>query len=143
MPNTKPLVAVAVVCERVLTEADNVFSAIRLVDTFYLPPAPEELPANIPQGVDLTLFISLKSGDLVGAFDMHVTLRTPTGKTAEIHRGPMTLKGGEHGVNMKVRFAMPATEFGLYWFDVWFEDDVLTSIPFKLVLGLPQIPPAA
>lgn len=142
MPNTKPLVAVAAVCERVLAETDNVFSAIRLVDIFYIPPPPPGLPADIPQGADLTLFISLKSGDLVGAFDMRVTLRTPTGKVAEVHRGPMNLKGGEHGVNMRVRFVMPATEFGLYWFDVWFEEDVLTSIPFKLVQGLPQIPPA-
>jgi hypothetical protein len=32
---------------------------------------------------------------------------------------------------------MPVKEFGLYWFDVLYGDDVLTSIPLKLVPGPP------
>lgn len=139
MPNTRPLVAMAAVCEQILEEKDNVLSAIRLVDTFYVAPAPE-LPAGNLAGINLKLLVALKSGDVTGRHELRLVLRTPTGKSTEVHKGPVVFSGGEHGVNLKIQFAMPVKEFGLFWFDVIVGDDVLTSIPFKLVLGLPTKP---
>jgi hypothetical protein len=136
MPNTKPLVAIATLCEQILEDKDGVVSAIRVVDTYYVEP-PKDLPAGKVAGIELKLLLSLKSGDLTGAHEVRLVLRTPAGKSIEFHRQQVVFKGGEHGVNLKIRFAMPAKDFGLYWFDVMFGDDVLTSIPLKLVLGLP------
>jgi hypothetical protein len=45
MPNTKPLVAVATLCEQILGEKDGVVSVIRVVDTYYVEP-PKGLPAG-------------------------------------------------------------------------------------------------
>jgi hypothetical protein len=53
----------------------------------------------------------------------------------------MFFKGGEHGVNLQIRVAMPAKDSGLYWFDVMSGDEVLTSVPLKLVLGSPETAP--
>jgi hypothetical protein len=88
-------------------------------------------------GIPLKLLLSLKSGDLTGPHEIRVVLRAPTGKSIEFHRQQIVLNGGEHGVNLKIRFAMPAKDFGLYWFDVMSGDDVLTGIPLKLVFGSP------
>jgi hypothetical protein len=136
MPNTKPLVAVATLCEQILEEKDNVLSAVRVVDTYYVDPPPD-LPAGKVAGINLKLLLSLKSGDLMGSHEVRLVLRAPTGKSTEFHKQQIVLKGGEHGVNLKIRFAMPVKEFGLYWFDVLYGDDVLTSIPLKLVPGPP------
>ena len=38
MPNTKPLVAVATLCEQILEEKDGVVSVIRVVDTYHVEP---------------------------------------------------------------------------------------------------------
>jgi hypothetical protein len=137
MPNVKPLVSVAAVCEQVLEEKDRVLSAIRLVDTFYVAPPPPDFPAGTTPGIDLKVLVSLKSGDLTGTHDIRLVLRTPSGRLTEVHKAPMVFNGGEHGVNWTIRFMMPAKEFGLFWFDVMFGDDVLTSVPLKLVLGPP------
>jgi hypothetical protein len=45
MPNTKPLVAVATLCEQILEEKDGVVSVIRVVDTYHVEP-PKDLPAG-------------------------------------------------------------------------------------------------
>jgi hypothetical protein len=139
MPNTKPLVAVATLCEQILEEKDGVVSAIRVVDTYYVEP-PKDLPAGTVAGIPLKLLLSLKSSDLTGPHEVRVVLRAPTGKSTEFHRQQIVLNGGErgeHGANLKIRFAMPANDFGLYCFDVMSGDDVLTSIPLKLILGSP------
>jgi hypothetical protein len=136
MPNTKPLVAVATLCEQILEEKDGVVSAIRVVDTYYVEP-PKDLPAGKVAGIPLKMLLSLKSGDLTGSHEIRVVLRAPNGKSIEFHRQQIAFKGEEQGVNLKIRFAMPAKDFGLYWFDVMSGDDVLTSIPLKLVLGSP------
>ncbi len=72
MPNTKPLVCVACVCEKVLYERDGVLSAIRIVDVLYVPAQnrPSDLSdvaLSVP-GVSLNILVSLKSGDLKGYF---------------------------------------------------------------------------
>src|SRR5471030_1809050 len=40
MANTKPFVASACFCEHILVEKDEVTSAIRIVDTYFIPPLP-------------------------------------------------------------------------------------------------------
>jgi len=135
MANAKPYVAVACVCEQVLIEPDNVASIIRIVDTYTLdplpvPPAGVKLQPHVP----LNAFVSIKSGDVRGAHEVGLLLRKPDGKTGPLQKWPVELRGGEHGANLRIKFVIPDPAMGLYWFDVLWEDEVLTSIPFKLVL---------
>jgi hypothetical protein len=47
---------------------------------------------------------------------------------------PILLKGDEHGTNVVARVMLEAKDLGLYWFDVLWAGETLTSIPLKLKL---------
>ena len=136
MPNTSPLVHVATVCELALVEQDNVLSAIRMVDVFYIT-ASAGAPVQLPPVFDVTLLVALKSGDVTGERFIRIVFRRPNGETAEVYRGIRSFRGGEHGTNIVLKTAVETREFGLYWFDVMEADNVLTSIPFRLAPGPP------
>lgn len=140
MANKLPFVALACICEKLLQDKDDVLTLVRVVDTYYLQ-LPEGAPEGVVGGLDLSGVISIKSGDVKGEFEMLVVLRTPDGKTKPITDKPIpvVLNGGEHGVNIKLSITVAVKEYGLYWFDVMWGNDVLTSIPLKLVQG--QKPP--
>ncbi len=135
MSSPKPLVQAACICEKVLVEADNVPSLIRVVDTYTLPLAPEEarsLGGDVPYGVNLTVFVSLKSGEVVGNFAVGLRLIGPDDMEQPVRQWPVELRGGEHGANLKIMFALQKPKLGLYWFDVLWDGEVLTRIPFRL-----------
>jgi hypothetical protein len=134
MANTKPFVSLACVCEKALQEADKVLSLIRVVDTYYVPPTPPGLPPDIKPAVDVTVVVTLKSGDVVGSYEIGLALRPPIGAPApEPKKWPIVFKGAEQGANAIVKFPVSTDVLGLYWFDVLWKGEVLTSIPFKLV----------
>ncbi len=127
-----PLVAVACMCEKVLREEDGVLSAIRIVDRFQarVTGAPEGTVVSVP----LTALISLKAGEFEGKAEMTLKLRTPTGKVVDLPEAfPFLLKGPEQGANLIVQMQLPAKDFGLYGLDVYVNQQILTSIPFKLI----------
>jgi hypothetical protein len=144
MPNAKPYVALACTCEKVLTEPDGVASLIRVVDTYELQAPPSgATESGLRSAVSFTLFISLKSGDVTGPHEVALLLRQPNGKNPPVQKWPVVFEGGEHGINVQVAFnlvgepgALP--EVGLYWFDVLWGDEVLTSIPLRLKLAEPR-----
>jgi hypothetical protein len=138
MANTKPFVAAACFCEQILQEQDGVLSAIRIVDTYTIPPLPAgvELPPNEPHGVILVRgLISLKSGDVVGTGKVGLVMHKITGELVTLSPEggwPVTLQGGEHGFNVKLNFGLGVKNFGLVWFDVTWNGEVLTRIPLRL-----------
>ena len=127
----RPLVQVACICEKVLIEPDNVPTLVRVVDTFVLQPQPAS-PPGVPIGVQLTIFVSLKSGEVVGDFEVGVRVNSPEGKDRPLSRWPVEFKGGEHGANLKIDFVLTNPTPGLYWFDVLWDDEILTRIPLRL-----------
>lgn len=127
---SRPLIQVACVCEKVLTETDNVSSLIRIVDTYYLTvPAGRKPEDGV---VELTAFIALKSGDVIGEHEVGLRLVPPDSSDRQAQRWPVVFNGGEHGANLKIAFVIPRTVPGLYWLDVLWGEEVLTRIPFKL-----------
>lgn len=135
MSKPRPLVQVAAICESVIVESDRVASIIRIVDTFYLT-LPKELPPGEVGAVQLKAFVSLKSGDVTGEYDVDLVLKTPSGKQAiTTQKWHINLTGSEQGATAQINFTLPVKEFGLYWYEVVWEGEVLTRIPFKLVDG--------
>lgn len=135
MAKPKPLVQVATLCESVLTELDRVTSIIRVIDTLYLT-APDGVPEGVAASVPLRIFISLKSGELRGEYDIEIVLRSPSGKRVPIPiKWHVVFLGNEAGATLNAAAVLPVKEWGLYWFDVVWEGETLTSIPVKLVEG--------
>jgi hypothetical protein len=145
MPNTRPYVAAACLCEKVILEPDGVASLIRIVDTYTLK-VPTTVPPSFRPAIELTVFVSIKSGDVTGQHEVGLLLRQPNRKSPPIQKWPVVLNGGEHGANVTINFTLvgepgAAHEAGLYWFDVLWEGEVLTSIPLRLKLEAPTAAP--
>jgi hypothetical protein len=134
-----PHVSIAALCERVLTEKDNVLSLIRLVDTF----TPESLPqnANLPQNTPLkfvpvahfVVVVILKSGEAKGKYQVALRLQGPSGKQQPLGDAvPFVFEGGEQGASLLADVTIPADQPGLAWIDVLVDDEALTRIPFRI-----------
>jgi hypothetical protein len=142
MANTKPFVAVACFCEQVLEEKeDGVLSAIRIVDTYIIPPLPagvEVAPDAQPQVILVRGLISLKSGDVIGTGKVGLVMHKVNGETVQLSPEdgwPAVMEGGEHGFNAKINFGLGVKNLGLLWFDVTWNGELLTRIPLKLQQG--------
>jgi hypothetical protein len=139
MPNTKPYIAAACICEKVLIEQDSVASVIRIIDTLHVEGPAEGAAAKVPIAVNFQVFVSVKAGDLVGSHEIGLVMRGPTGDVKRAATWPVVFaKGPEGGANLKIDFNLFGKEpgtlptLGLYWFDVLWGEEVLTSIPLML-----------
>lgn len=131
MANTKPFVAVACLCERAILETDGVVTLVRIIDTFTAQ-IPPNLPPNLKGSIPLSVFISVKSGDVTGEHQMGLRIRKPNEEPKVLRTWSVVLEGGVHGANTRLDVELGDPVDGLYWFDVLWLDEVLTSIPYRI-----------
>lgn len=133
MSTTKPWVQVACVCENVLFDKENTASLIRIVDSFTAH-IPKDLPKGIPAGFQLNLFVRLAFPDTIVAGRVAVQARNPDGT-----KGPKTLTPFEasprRNLQLKIEFHILSPQAGGYWFDVFWDDEVITSVPINVKLA--------
>lgn len=143
-----PHLAAAFLCERILQEKDNVPSFIRVVDRFTVP-VPPKLPAGMqlmaPPVLQFMLVVSLKAGSLpAGKYALRVKLVKPDGTQMQDNTAHVFINGGDdNGALVGMPSALVNPEEGLYWFDIYFEDGLLTRIPMRVLhqqISLPQFP---
>ncbi len=141
MPNTRPYVSAACACEKVLHEPDGAISAIRIIDTITLT-RPPNAPTGVRRVTNFKLLVLLKSGDVEGKSEVALKLRAPNGRvTSSYGPWPIILTGGEQGASLVINFDMQVVDFGLFWFDVYWNGEQLSSIPIKLKQGEPVAEP--
>lgn len=134
MGNKVPFVTAALICERADPGEDGAITAYRIVDRCTVNP-PTDLPPNVHPAIELTLLIILKSGDVRGKSELVINLRNPAGQVKNIYKQPIVLNGGEHGASITAKIQLGVVEYGLFWFDVFWNNQALTSVPLKLVRG--------
>lgn len=130
-----PYVAMALTCERVLREKDDVLTIVRIVDSFQLRGAlPEGLTddADVKVGARFFLVIGLKSGGLVGTYQLALDLRPPSSPGRRIAERPVVFESESVGVNVIVEMTLAHVGDGTYWIDVAIDEQPLTSIPIRL-----------
>src|SRR2546426_1654148 len=119
MPNPKPLVTAALICNDVIIGTDGVPTIVRIIDrvTFGLP---TEIPPGIQAAIQLTAFFAVKAGELQGDHEFAILMRTPDGKSLPAsEKWKVHFDGGETGGNLKLQLGLAANP-GLYWLDlVW------------------------
>lgn len=139
----------AVICERVLREADDVLSFIRIVDQVNVkivaPPGvdvPEELP--LASSVSLTLAIGLKSAGYTGPVTVKLWVEAPTGSRLPEFQTTQEIALADRGVNLIVPVQLPVQDEGIYWFVVEVSGDVLTRVPLRIGKQVVQqsVPPS-
>jgi len=133
-----PYIAGAFLCEKVLVEPGNVPTFVRVVDRFTVPTFSGPLPpgVQIPQQmVQATLVIMLKSGDLgAGKHAMRIRLQKPDLTYLPESPASVFFQGGDdNGAMLMMPVMMAAPEEGLHWFEIFFEDGLLTRIPMRVI----------
>jgi hypothetical protein len=129
-----PYLTAALLCEKVLQEKDGIVSAIRIIDRIVATAQGSALPEQMPPvAVNVALLIMLKSGDVQGSHTIRIQQVAPSGFRSPQLSWPIYLEGNDRGANLIVQVAFEAKEEGLYWFDVYFKDDLLTRMPLRVV----------
>jgi hypothetical protein len=129
-----PFISAAALCNMVLEEKDGTHSLIRMVDrlTFtVVGDAPAIMPTINVNNV--LLFLSFKSGYVKGSRSIKVSLSTPSGD--EINQASFTalFEGDERGINVTVQLNLGIQEEGLYWFNVYVDDELVTKVPLRVI----------
>jgi hypothetical protein len=128
----KPFVQAAVFCEQVVIDADGVANAMRIVDTYYVNEVPPNAPPGMIRGIEVQGLISLKSGDVVGPRTIMLIAEDPLGDRREVSPAggwQVSFKGGAHGVSIKLDFGLPVNQFGVCWFDLLADGELITRMP--------------
>lgn len=132
--NNEPYLSTAVICEKVLQEKDDAVSLIRIVDRISVTVSSLGSPENMPPiPVNLTAFISLKSGGARGRHTVKWQTETPSGLKLPEQLFPVLFEGEDRGVNLILNLNLIADQEGVYWFDVLLEDRLFTRIPLRIV----------
>ena len=140
-----PHLSVAFLCEKVLIERDGVFSIIRVVDRFTIPvfgvvPPGVQIP---PPVIQAAMVVGLKAGSVAtGQYNVRIRGIKPDGGQFLETNAQMFFPGGEDaGVLAPIPVVISNPEQGLYWFDVYFEEALLTRIPMRVLHQVAVLPP--
>lgn len=129
-----PYLCLAVLCEKVLKEADGILSIIRVVDRMTVSFTGPDAPTDMPQvAINLTALIGFKSGFARGTHVLRLKIVAPTQATLSTVELPMLLEGEDRGANLIVNLAFQAEEEGLYWIDVYVDDVLFTRMPLRVL----------
>jgi hypothetical protein len=132
-----PYVQIAAFCERVLEEKDGVLSLIRIIDRLTHTATGADAPSDMPPlNYQMSLVLALKNGQARGSHDLRVVRELPSGirEESEAPTFRIPFEGeGDRGQNLVLQLQLTFPLEGLYWFDVFLDDQVLTRIPFRVV----------
>jgi hypothetical protein len=141
MDKPRPYLSAALLCEKVIQEKDESISLIRLADrVHYHVEGPAGLPAGIRPIIAMHAFLSLKSGPISGEHTIKMVSENPMGNRKEVLNQKINLLGKDHGQNLIVNMNLGVEHDGLYWFDIFFDEELLTRIPLTIIAAPKQVP---
>jgi hypothetical protein len=121
---------VATFCEKVLREADGVPSIIRMIDRFNVQGISEEMQ---PVGLTFTVYISFKSGFLRGKQKISLRPKSPKGEDLPSMDIPVLFEGDDdRGPAMAFPINWTVEEEGLFWWDLFLNDELVTRMPLRV-----------
>jgi hypothetical protein len=136
-----PYLAAALFCEKVLTETDNVLSAIRVVDTVNLTPFPDRPAAGMIIPLPITLLVMIKTGNAQGEQEILLRVVPPSGKGEEVGKWQFVLTSPpESGVAFKVPVSLRWEGEGVYWVELSRGDTLFARAPLRVNLLQPEAP---
>ena len=142
MDLSKPIVQVACVCDSVLFDKGDVPSVIRIVDEFTCE-IPDNVPLNVPIGFPARIFVRLKFLDLnSNGGTVALQAMRPDGTMGTRQNSPFE-KGSHENIQVLTEFHVLNPQQGTYKFDVFWNDEQLTTIPIKVVVKRLPAPGAA
>jgi hypothetical protein len=145
MDKPRPYLTAALLCEKVLVEQDGSVSIIRIADRATYQAVTVDNVLGIPEGARpffaLSGIIALKSGPVVGEHVVKIIVENPIGRRTELQAFNVTFMGQDAGNNLVLNMMIGIENDGLHWFDVSFDDDILTRIPLVIArVPVPEVP---
>lgn len=132
-----PIVGVACLCEKVLTEEDHVISLIRVVDQFTVV-VPPNLPDGFKPNAAFVFVLSLRAAGHTGKHEVTLEVHGPS-QPNEPRTIPVEFPPGElSAFNLVMQMIVGIGTFGKCRIDVRFDGAPLTTVPFRLVQGQAQ-----
>ncbi len=126
----RPYLSMAIFCEKVLRETDNVMSVIRVIDRFNVLGGTAEMA---PTPLQFTVLISFKSGFMRGKQMLAIRPKSPNKEDLPQMSFPMLFEGDEdRGSALIAQMNFVATQEGVYWFDVHFNEELITRMPLRV-----------
>lgn len=129
-----PYLALAVFCENVIEDKHGVLSIIRVIDRTIVTAtgsgAPETMPA-FP--MNATMVLAFKSGFAKGSHRIKIRPVNPDGKPLPEVVVPLHLEGDDRGQSLVLPFRMVLAQEGLYWFEIFVGDALVTRMPFRVI----------
>jgi len=121
---------IAVFCEKVLREADGVFSLIRIIDRFNTVGATPEMS---PQVLRFFLVVSFKSGFMRGKQTISLRPKSPTGQDLPAMEFPVLFEGDDdRGTAIAFELNWAVNEEGLFWWDLYLNQELVTRMPLRV-----------
>jgi len=130
MDKPRPYVTAALICEKLLREKDETLTLVRVADR--LQYSLQGFPAETKPMIQMNGLLSLKSGSVTGDHMIKLVSVKPNGQRWDAHSQSVNLLGNDHGVNIIMNINLGVDQDGLYWFDVLFDDEILTRIPLMI-----------
>ena len=128
-----PYVQTACFCDVIIEDKTGVISLIRIIDTLTHTATGANPPDDMPPvPYSLKLVLMLKSGNARGRSNLRIVPELPTGETKEPFVVTTYFEGEERGQNVIANISFVFEVEGLYWFNVYLDDQKLTAIPFRI-----------
>jgi len=128
-----PYIQMAGLCEQVIEDKTGVLSLIRIIDTIIRTAEGPEAPTEMPQVTHpLKMVIMLKSGRARGRHELKIIPELPSGELKSPLTRSIHMEGEERGINTIINMLFTFTMEGLYWFNVYLDNSLLTRIPIRI-----------
>jgi len=126
----RPYLHIATFCEKILHEADGVNSIIRMIDRFNVQGITDEMQ---PMPLQFMVYISFKSGFMRGKQKVSLRPKSPKGEELPSMDIPVLFEGDDdRGPAIQIPVNWIATEEGLFWWDLYVNDVLVTRMPLRV-----------
>jgi hypothetical protein len=128
-----PYLQMAGLCEQVIEDKSGALSIIRIIDTITHTEARPDAPIEMPTVTyPIKMVIMLKSGRARGRHEIRMVPELPSSELKRPFTKSVHMEGEERGINNVINMVFTFTMEGLYWFNVYFDDSLLTRIPLRI-----------
>ena len=130
-----PWLAAALLCEKVIEDKEGTLSLIRIIDRVTTTAVGQGTPSEMPPTpITVTLVAAFKSGSARGRSDFRIDAEAPTGLRTPLAQAlSIIFEGEDRGANLIINLNFTAQHEGLYWFDLFLDDKLVTRVPLRVV----------
>jgi hypothetical protein len=135
MPATKsgPYLLSALICQQIVHEPDGQLSVIRITDGQIITNKSADAPVKMPKvEVKLNVLVTFVGDKVSGTHAVSLVPHMPSGKRLPASKSNLDFQGGHSKTYAQFVVGFPTQEEGLYWFDIYFDDELETRVPYTL-----------